>query len=131
MPEGKSTIQVGDIAPLDTEDLREAHAEGKIILLLFGNPDHCLYCEKVWSSSRNFQEQYPREVAAILKTHRASKFWGPEDEAVTLGKIYGVVGEPWLFLIDREGIVRHIFMGFTGQGEIETELKKVLIKDEK
>ncbi|MBI5180622.1 MAG: DsbE family thiol:disulfide interchange protein, partial [Nitrospirae bacterium] len=54
--------------------------------------------------------------------------WAPEDEAVKLGEIYGVVGEPWLFVIDREGIVRHIFLGLTGRDAIEKEIKKVLEK---
>ncbi|MBI3399338.1 MAG: thioredoxin fold domain-containing protein [Deltaproteobacteria bacterium] len=126
LPEGKSRVQVGDSAPLETEDLSKAHEEGKVILLMFGNIDHCLYCEKVWSNIRELLPQYSKDVAAILKTHRASKFWGPEDEAVKLGERYGVIGEPWLFVIDKKGIVRHIFMGFTGKGEIEAEIKKAL-----
>lgn len=126
MPEGKPRVEVGSKAPLDTEDLRKAHEEGKAILLMFGNPDHCIYCEKVWSNIHDLWPQYEKDVAVILKIHRAAKFWGPENEAVALGQRYGVVGEPWLFLIDRKGVVRHIFIGFTGREQIETELKKVL-----
>ena len=126
LPEGKSKVEVGDKAPLDTADLKKAHEEGKVILLMFGNIDHCIYCEKVWGNIRDLMPQYSKDVAAILKTHRASKFWGPEDEAVKLGEQYGVIGEPWLFIIDKKGIVRHIFMGFTGKTEVENEIKKVL-----
>lgn len=126
LPEGKSRIQVGDKAPLDTADLKKAHEEGKVIFLMFGNIDHCIYCEKVWGNIRELMEQYGKDAAGILKTHRASKFWGPEDEAVALGEKYGVIGEPWLFLIDKKGIVRHIFLGLVGKTEIENELKKVL-----
>lgn len=126
LPEGKPRVEVGSQAPLDTEDLRKAHEEGKAILLMFGNPDHCIYCEKVWSNINDLRPQYEKEVAAVLKAHRASKFWGPEDEAVALGRRYGVVGEPWLFLIDQKGIIRHIFVGFTGKTQIEVELKKAL-----
>jgi len=129
LPEGKPRVEVGDKAPLDTTDLKKAHEEDKAILLMFGNPDHCIYCEKVWSNIKAILPQYEKDVVAILKTHRASKFWGPEDEAVRLGERYGVIGEPWLFIIDKKGIVRHIFMGFAGRTEIEMELKKVLIND--
>ncbi len=126
LPEGKSRVEVGDNAPLTTDDLRKAHEDGKVILLMFGNPDHCIWCEKMWSNIREIMPQYVNEAAAILKTHRASKFWGPEDEAAALGEQYGVIGEPWLFVIDKDGIVRHIFMGFTGKGEIEARLEEVL-----
>lgn len=126
MPEGKPRVEVGDKAPLETEDLKKAHKDGKVILLMFGNPDHCIYCEKVWANIREIMPQYEKDAAAILKTHRASKFWGPPNDAVALGERYGVIGEPWLFVIDREGIVVHIFMGFAGKKEIEDEIKKVL-----
>lgn len=130
LPEGKSLVQVGDNAPLETADLKKAHEEGKVILLMFGNPDHCIYCEKTWSNIKELMPQYGKYVEGILKTHRASKFWGPENEAVALGEKYGVVGEPWLFIIDKKGIVRHIFTGFVEKNEIEAEIKKVLGKDE-
>lgn len=125
-PEGKTKVQVGDKAPLDTADLKDAHDDGKIILLMFGNPDHCRYCEKVWFNITDIASQYKKGVVAIVKKHRAAEFWGPEPEDAALGKRYGVIGEPWLFLIDKQGIVRHIFIGFAGRTEIETELKKVL-----
>ncbi|MBI3353629.1 MAG: hypothetical protein HY034_01890 [Nitrospirae bacterium] len=126
MPEGKSKVQVGDKAPLESADLKKANAEGKAIALMFGNPDHCIHCEKVWGNINALMPKYGSDIVPILKTHRASKFWGPEDEAVKLGELYGVIGEPWLFIIDREGIVRHIFMGFAGKTEIENEINKVI-----
>lgn len=128
LPEGRPNVQVGDKAPLESADLKKAHEEGKVILLMFGNVDHCIYCEKVWGNINALMPKYGSEIVPILKTHRASKFWAPEDEAVKLGEIYGVIGEPWLFIIDKKGIVRHIFRGFTGKTEIEAEIKKVLVK---
>jgi len=127
MPEGKSRIEVGDKAPLETEALKKAHAEGKIILLMFGNPTHCIYCDKVSIRSNNLMKKYPDDVSVVIAIHRAAKFWGPDTEDAKLGKLYNVIGEPWLFLIDKEGIVRHIFMGLATQDAIETELKKVLV----
>lgn len=126
LPEGKPRVEVGDKAPLDTADLKKAHEEGKVILLMFGNPDHCIYCEKVWGNINSLASKYEKDIAGILKVHRASKFWGPENEAMALGERYGVIGEPWLFVIDKKGVVRHIFMGFAGREQIEAEIKKVL-----
>ena len=127
-PEGKPLVRVGDRAPLEAEDLKKAHGDGKVILLMFGNPDHCRYCEKVWFNIMDIGSRYEQDVAVIGKRHRAAEFWGPESEDVALGKRYGVIGEPWLFIIDREGIVRHIFMGFAGLTEIETQLLAINIR---
>lgn len=131
MPEGKPVVELGEPAPLNTDELKKAHNEGKAILLMFGNPDHCTYCERVWRSASDLQERYVKEVTAILTVHRASKFWGPESESVALGRVYGVIGEPWLFLIDRDGIIRKIYKGFVEKAEIENGLKQVLEADNK
>lgn len=126
-PDGKPAVRVGDKAPLVTEELRKAHGEGKVILLMFGNPWHCQWCEKVWHNIQTILPKYNKDAVAILKTHQRVKWWEPNEEGKMLGRIYGIIGEPWLFLIDKEGIVRHIFMGFSGIGQIEEELKKVVI----
>ncbi|MEK7679816.1 MAG: thioredoxin family protein [Deltaproteobacteria bacterium] len=126
MPEGTPAVEIGSPAPLNTAELKKVHGEGKAILLMFGNPDHCIYCEKVWRSVTGLQEQYAKDAAAILTVHRASKFWGPESESVALGEVYGVVGEPWLFLIDKDGIVRQIYRGFVEKAVIEKGLKEIV-----
>ena len=125
-PEGEPLVRVGDRAPLETEDIKKAHEDGKVILLMFGNPDHCRYCEKVWFNIMDIRSRYEQDVAVIGKRHRAAEFWGPELEDEVLGKRYGVIGEPWLFIIGKEGIARYIFRGFAGLTEIESQLKKVL-----
>ncbi|MBI5970397.1 MAG: thioredoxin family protein [Deltaproteobacteria bacterium] len=126
LPEGAPAVGLGSSAPLNTEELKKANKEGKVILLMFGNPDHCVYCERVWRSVSDLQEQYEKDAAGVLTKHRASKFWGPVSESVALGETYGVIGEPWLFLIDKKGIIRRIFRGFVEKGEIEKGLKEVL-----
>ncbi|MBI3583783.1 MAG: hypothetical protein HY096_07530 [Nitrospinae bacterium] len=93
---------------------------------MFGNPDHCRYCEKVWFNIMDIGSRYEQDVAVIGKRHRAAEFWGAESGDEALGKRYGVIGEPWLFMIDREGIVRHIFMGFAGLPEIEAQLLSMI-----
>jgi len=128
-PEGKPRIEIGDKAPLITPELIKANKEGKVILLMFGNTWHCQYCEKMWSNIEALMPQYKKDVASILKATQRVKLWQPDEEGINLAKAYGIIGEPWLFIIDRKGIVKHIFMGFAGKDKIEEELKKVLVKN--
>ncbi|MBI4562005.1 MAG: thioredoxin family protein [Candidatus Rokubacteria bacterium] len=124
-PEGKPRVAVGDRAPLESEELREAHATGKAILLMFGNPWHCIYCEKVWLNIKELLPRFEKDIAFVLVAAQPVKFWEPPDENVRLARRYGIVGEPWVFLIDRSGVVRHIFVGFTERQRIEAELNKL------
>ncbi len=130
LPEGKSKVMIGDAAPVEHPGLQKARETGKAIILMFGNVDHCIYCEKTWGNVRELMPKYKNDVVAVLISHRPSKFQLAEDEDRILGEIYGVVGEPWLFFIDRDGIVRQIFPGLTGIGQIEDGLKN-LIKQNK
>lgn len=121
-PEGKSKVGVGDKAPLESEELREAHAAGKAILLMFGNPWHCIHCEKVWFNIKDLLPRYEKDLAFVLVAAQRVKFWEPPDENVRLARRYGIVGEPWVFLIGKDGVVRRIFVGFTGRAKLEAEL---------
>ncbi len=130
LPEGKSKVMIGDAAPVEHPRMQKARETGKAIILMFGNVDHCIYCEKTWGNVRELMPKYENDVVAVLISHRPSKFQLAEDEDRILGEMYGVVGEPWLFFIDRDGIVRQIFPGLTGIGQIEDGLKN-LIKQNK
>ncbi|MBI3582541.1 MAG: thioredoxin family protein [Nitrospinae bacterium] len=130
LPEGKPRVEVGDAAPMDHPSLIKARETGKAIILMFGNPDHCIYCEKVWGNIRELMPKYKEDVAAVLIRHRGAKFWEPVEEDVLFGQKYGVIGEPWLFLIDKEGIVRQILVGLTGLNQIEEGIIN-LIKEQK
>jgi thioredoxin-related protein len=125
-PEGKSKVGVGDRAPLESEALREAHGAGKAILLMFGNPWHCIHCEKVWFNIKEVLPRYEKDLAFVMMAAQRVKFWEPPDESVRLARQYGVVGEPWVFLIDKDGVVRRIFAGFTEKGKLEAELANLL-----
>ena len=128
-PQGKAGVAVGEKAPLITEELRKAHKDGKAILLMFGNTWHCQYCEKTWANIESLMPKYEKDVTAIQKATQRVKFWEPDEEAVNLARAYGIFGEPWLFVIDKEGIVKYIFIGFAGKDEIEEELKNAMVKN--
>ena len=128
LPEGKPRVEIGDTAPMDHPKLIKARETGKAIVIMFGNPDHCIYCEKVWGNIRELIPKYENDIATVLVSHRGAKFWEPVEEDVFLGQKYGVIGEPWLFLIDKKGIVRQIFAGLTGLEQIEAGLKNLVTK---
>jgi thioredoxin-related protein len=126
LPEGKSRVMIGDAAPMEHPSLQKARETGKAIILMFGNVDHCIYCEKTWGNVRELLPKYKNDVVAVLISHRPSKFQLAEDEDRILGEIYGLIGEPWLFFIDKKGIVRQIFPGLTGLEQIDTALKNLI-----
>lgn len=125
-PEGTSGIRVGERAPLETAELREAHASGKAIILMFGNPWHCLHCERTWFNIKEVLPRYENDVALVMVAALRVKLWEPPDENVRLARRYGIIGEPWIFLIDRTGVVRKILIGFTERRKIEAELASLL-----
>lgn len=93
---------------------------------MFGNPWHCLYCERTCFNIKEVLPRYANDVAFVMVAAQRVKFWEPPDENVRLAKRYGVIGEPWVFLIDKEGVVRKILVGFTERGKIEAELTNLL-----
>lgn len=93
---------------------------------MFGNPWHCIHCEKVWFNIKELLPRFEKDLAFILVAPQRVKFWEPPDENVRLAKRYGIIGEPWVFLIDRDGVVRHIFVGFTEKRKIEVGLTNLL-----
>jgi thioredoxin-related protein len=125
-PAGDPRIRVGERAALETEELRAAHASGRAILLMFGNPWHCIHCEKVWLNIKDLLPSFDKDIAFVLVSAQRVKFWEPPDENVRLARRYGIVGEPWVFLIDKDGIVRQIIVGFAGRSKIEAELGNLL-----
>lgn len=126
LPEGKPRVEIGDTAPMEHPSLHKARETERAIILMFGNPDHCIYCEKTWGNIRELMPKYKKDVTAVLISYRPSKFQEAAEEDKILGEKYGVIGEPWLFLIDKEGIVRQIFCGLTGIEQIETGLKNLV-----
>jgi thioredoxin-related protein len=118
-------VHVGDPAPLSSPELKKAHDAGKAIILMFGNVDHCLYCERTWNNIINVVPKYSNGAEAIIKDYRPEELTAPDPKDVALAGEYGLIGEPWVFVIDEKGIIRHIFPGFTGATELNDEILKL------
>jgi thioredoxin-related protein len=126
LPDDRSLkIKVGDVAPLDEGGMKKAHADGKGIILMFGDPGHCIFCERTWAAVNIVAPKYSNDTAAFIKNFRLADFNPPPPEDIELASKYGVVGEPWIFIIDKTGIVRAIFKGATNSAALDAELSKV------
>jgi thioredoxin-related protein len=126
LPDDKSLkIKVGDVAPLGQGAVKKAHDDGKGIILMFGDPGHCIFCEKTWEAVNIVAPKYSNDATAFIKNYRLADFNPPAAEDVELAAKYGVVGEPWIFIIDKTGIVRTIFKGVTNSATLDAELSKL------
>jgi hypothetical protein len=119
-------IHVGDKLPMDLEVVRKAHDEGKVIVLMFGNVDHCLYCEKNWERIKEAVGPFRPGVKAILRNYRSAKFDIPLEEDVKYAAKFGLIGEPWTFIVNRKGEVTQIFMGIIETAKIAKWVKKAV-----
>lgn len=128
-PIGESKIKVGEKAPLITPDLEKAHNEGKVIVLMLGYQTHCPWCDRMDRYIRHQMEETKdfdnRVVFSRWQTEHA-KLIPPPDEGVELKKAYGVEGQPWLFLIDKEGIVRYIYKQFIAGDKFKRLIYEIL-----
>lgn len=129
---GESKIKVGDKAPLVTTELEKAHREGKVIALQLGYSSHCPWCDKM--------ERYIREImkeannfddkAVFIQTQiEHAKLIPPPEDGIKLKEAYGVEGQPWLFIIDKNGTVRYIYKIFVASDIFKKNIEELLGKD--
>ena len=128
-PVGESKIKKGDKAPLITPDLEKAHNEGKVIALMLGYQTHCPWCDRMDRYIRHVMEEtkdFNNRVAFSRWQTEHAKMIAPPDEGIELKKAYGVEGQPWLFLIDKEGTVRYIYKQFISGDKFERTIYEIL-----
>ena len=124
-----SKVKVGDKAPL-TDSLKKPHEDGKaIVLLLLSNPMQCENCEKVSQLIKEEIEKYKDNVSSIAKGGEDMR-GALDEETIQLKKLYGfvTVGQPWTFIIDREGILKKIFIGQISKEELNDAIKQAIEK---
>lgn len=119
-----SKVKVGEKAPL-TDSLKKAHEDGKaIVLLLLSNPMQCEKCEEMDKLIKEEVEKVKDNVVCIKKGGQDILGAGDE-ETSQLKKLYGFVtiGQPWTFIIDKEGILKKIFFGQISREELNNAIK--------
>jgi thioredoxin-related protein len=112
---GESKVKVGDKAPLVTEELKVAHRDGKVIALMLGYQTHCPWCDRMDRYINHMMKEtgdFGGRAAFIMTQIETAKLIQPPPEGPKLKEAYGVEGQPWLFIIDRRGIVRFVYKIF-------------------
>ncbi len=122
-----SKVKVGEKVPL-TDSLKKAHEDGKaIILLLLSNPMQCENCEKMSQLIKEEMEKYKDNAAYIVKGGLDIR-GATDEETIQLKKLYGFVtiGQPWTFVIDKQGVLRKIFFGMISQNDLADAIQPII-----
>ena len=126
---------VSDLSKIDSSDppdprlhrirIADAIAQGKPQVIVFATPRYCVsrVCGPVVDVVRTLIPTYGHRVAFIHQEigQRASleKFSPTVEE-------WNLRTEPWIFLVDRDGVIRARFEGVTTRRELEAALKQML-----
>lgn len=97
--------------------LDKALATGRPIVLEFATPGHCTVCDEQLQMLKAILEKYQTQALFL----HMDQYQNPQ-----AFRAYGVMGDPWTFVIDRNGIVRHVQPGRMLYKELEIALKAVL-----
>jgi len=98
----------------------KALAQGKPILLEFATPGHCTPCDEQLQVAKALLEKYQDRVIFI----HMDQYQNPQAY-----KAYRVMGDPWTFAIDKDGVVRVQRPGKMLYQEMEFAIQKILPTD--
>lgn len=122
-----SRVRVGEPAPL-TDSLKRANEAGKVIIMtLFPNPMGCKRCDSMVELIKD-EAQANKGMAEFIIKGGEDMLGATDDETVELKRSYGFVtmGEPWSFIIDRNGVLQKILIGPLTKQELEEVIKSVM-----
>jgi thiol-disulfide isomerase/thioredoxin len=97
--------------------LDEALATDKPIVLEFATPGHCTVCDVQLQMLKGMLAQYEHDVIFL----HMDQYQNPE-----AFKAFKVMGDPWTYIIDRNGKVQYKQAGRVLYGELEYAVKRVL-----
>ncbi len=95
----------------------QALLTGKPIVLEFATPGHCTNCDDQLKMFTGIMDKYASDMIFI----HIDQYKNPQ--AYTA---YRVMGDPWTFIIDKDGIVQFQRPGRMLYGELERAIQKVL-----
>lgn len=90
---------------------------GKPIVLEFATPGHCTNCDEQLQMLKAITDKYQDQMIVI----HIDQYANPQAY-----KAYNVMGDPWTFLIDKQGIVRFERAGRMLMGEMDEAVKHIL-----
>jgi peroxiredoxin len=91
---------------------------GKPIILEFATPGHCTNCDEQLQMLKAITDKYQDQMIVI----HIDQYANPQAY-----KAYKVMGDPWTFLIDKNGIVRFETAGRMLMGELDAAIQRVLM----
>lgn len=97
--------------------VHEALKLNKTIVLEFATPGHCTVCDKQLQMLKAMMQRYEKDVVFL----HMDQYQNPR-----AFKAFRVVGDPWTFVIDKDGMVRFTRPGRMLYNELDMVLKKVL-----
>ncbi len=95
----------------------EAVTMGKTVLLEFATPGHCTVCDKQLQMLKAMVTKYSGDVLFL----HMDQYMNPQ-----AFKAFRVKGDPWTFIIDKDGIVQFKQAGRILYGELDHHLAKVI-----
>jgi len=98
--------------------LDEALAMKKPILLEFATPGHCTVCDKQLQMIKGLLTKYHGKVLFL----HMDQYENPEAFIA-----FGVIGDPWTYVIDADQVVRFKQPGRMLFGELDAQLKRVMV----
>jgi len=114
---GKITTYRYPDARMYQYSLDQALKTGKPIVLAFATPGHCTPCDQQLQMLKAMMNKYePR----VLFMH-IDQYQNPQ-----AFKAFGIMGDPWTYVIDQKQTVRYVQSGRVMYGELEAQLSRVL-----
>ncbi len=97
--------------------LDQALKTGKPIVLAFATPGHCTPCDQQLQMLKAMMNKYePRVVFMHIDQYQNPQAF----------KAFGIMGDPWTYVIDQHQTVRYVQAGRVMYGELEAQLGRVL-----
>jgi hypothetical protein len=67
------------------------------------------------------------DKAVFIQTQiEHAKLIPPPDDGIKLKEAYGVEGQPWLFIIDKKGVVRFVYKIFVASNVFKNNIEELL-----
>lgn len=95
----------------------KALLSGKPIVLEFATPGHCTNCDQQLQMLKGVMDEHQDQILVV----HIDQYANPQAY-----KAYNVMGDPWTFIIDKNGIVRFERAGRMLQGELDDAINKTL-----
>ncbi|MCL4315959.1 MAG: thioredoxin family protein [Gammaproteobacteria bacterium] len=114
---GKITTYRHPDARMYQYSLDQALKTGKPLVLAFATPGHCTPCDQQLQMLKAMLNKYEDRVLFL----HLDQYQNPQ-----AFKAFGVMGDPWTYVVDQQGTVRYVEAGRVMFGELEAQLLKLV-----